>query len=187
MQRAALLTFCLPQTTEENLKACRPKKRRYSSYKGKISDAPENLVNRDLHADGPNVLRLTDITEFSIPAGKVYLSPIIDRFDDKVVARTISTSPNAEPVNTMLDEVTVTLKDGEHPNIPSARQPELPLSPARMGREVQALRDNQVDVEEGLQPGQLGDGGILLPPQGGVLLRSGPERPVDRAVHGDTG
>ena len=38
----------------------------------------ENVINRDFHADQPNTKWLTDITEFAIPAGKVYLSPIID-------------------------------------------------------------------------------------------------------------
>lgn len=55
-----------------------PSKRKYSSYKGEIGEAPESIVKRDFHADGPNRLWLTDITEFPIPAGKVYLSPIID-------------------------------------------------------------------------------------------------------------
>ena len=60
---------------ELDLVAKRGKKRKYSSYKGEISDAPENLVKRNFHADAPNTLWLTDITEFRIPAGKVYLSP----------------------------------------------------------------------------------------------------------------
>lgn len=59
---------------------------KYSSYAGEISPAIPNLVNRDFHADAPNTKWLTDITEFSIPAGKVYLSPIIDCFDWLVVA-----------------------------------------------------------------------------------------------------
>ena len=72
-------------------------------------------MKRNFHADAPNVIWLTDITEFSIPAGKVYLSPIVDCFDGKVVASTMSTSPNAELVNTMLDDAAATLRDGEHP------------------------------------------------------------------------
>ena len=46
---------------------------------------------------------LTDITEFQIPAGKVYLSPIIDCFDGLVISWTIGTYPTAELINTMLD------------------------------------------------------------------------------------
>ena len=49
------------------------------------------------------------ITEFRIPAGKVYLSPIVDCFDGLVVSWTMSTSPNAELANSMLDEAAVKL------------------------------------------------------------------------------
>jgi transposase InsO family protein/transposase-like protein len=79
------------------------KKRRYGSYLGEISPAPENLINRDFHAETTNEKWLTDITEFHIPAGKVYLSPMIDCFDGLVVSWTIGTRPDAELVNTMLD------------------------------------------------------------------------------------
>ena len=79
------------------------KKRRYGSYLGEISPAPENLINRDFHAETSNEKWLTDITEFHIPAGKVYLSPMIDCFDGLVVSWTIGTRPDAELVNTMLD------------------------------------------------------------------------------------
>ena len=53
----------------------------YSSYKGEISPEVPNLVQRDFHAECPNQKWLTDITEFAIPAGKVYLSSIVDCFD----------------------------------------------------------------------------------------------------------
>lgn len=49
----------------------KPKKRRYASYLGEISPAPENIINRDFQASAPNEKWLTDITEFQIPAGKV--------------------------------------------------------------------------------------------------------------------
>ena len=51
------------------------KKRRYGSYLGEISPAPENLINRDFQAATPNEKWLTVITEFHIPARKVYLPP----------------------------------------------------------------------------------------------------------------
>lgn len=62
---------------EEQLVVSYRKKRNYSSYKREISPAPENVINRDFHSDTPNTKWLTDLTEFRIPAGKVYLSPII--------------------------------------------------------------------------------------------------------------
>ena len=71
---------------QESLVVAKPKRRRYASYLGEISPAPENIINRDFHADGPNMLRVTDLTEFSIPAGKAYLSPLIDCYDGLPVA-----------------------------------------------------------------------------------------------------
>lgn len=90
-------------------------KRRYSSYGGEISAAPGNVVSRDFHADAPNELWLTDITEFPIPAGKVYLSPVIDCFDGCPVSWRIGTRPDACMVNSMLDDACATLGPGEHP------------------------------------------------------------------------
>lgn len=76
---------------------------------GEISPAPDNLINRDFRAAAPNEKGLTDITEFQIPAGKVYLSPMIDCFDGMVVSWSISTRPDAELVNSMLDAATETV------------------------------------------------------------------------------
>jgi transposase InsO family protein len=98
---------------QEQLYAAAPKRRRYSSYLGEISPAPDNTINRNFHAPNPNEKWLTDITEFQIPAGKVYLSPMADCFDDMVVSWTIGTSPNGDLVNTMLDEAIQTVSDSE--------------------------------------------------------------------------
>ena len=88
---------------QESLVAATSKRRRYGSYMGEISPAPDNVLNRDFSASAPNEKWLTAITEFQIPAGKVYLSPMIDCFDGMVVSWSIGTRPNAELVNTMLD------------------------------------------------------------------------------------
>lgn len=98
---------------EENLVAKSIKMKRYSLYDGEVSPAVENVLQRDFKADKPNEIWVTDITEFRIPAGKVYLSPMIDCFDGALVSWTISTSPNAELVNTMLDQAILTLRDRE--------------------------------------------------------------------------
>ena len=107
---------------QECLKVAANKKRRYGSYLGEISPAPENIINRDFNAVAPNEKWLTDITEFHIPAGKIYLSPIIDCFDGLVVSWTIGTRPDAMLVNTMLDAAieTVTEQD-QRPIIHSDR------------------------------------------------------------------
>lgn len=105
---------------KDGLKVRCIRQKKYSSYAGEISSAVPNLVNRDFHADAPNTKWLTDITEFSIPAGKVYLSPIIDCFDGLVVAWSIGTSPSAELANSMLDKAITLLKE-EHPIVHSDR------------------------------------------------------------------
>lgn len=93
--------------------AARPKRRKYRSYVGEISAAPDNLINRNFQATAPNEKWLTDISEFQIPAGKVYLSPMIDCFDGMVVSWSISTSPDAELVNTMLEAAIETVNEND--------------------------------------------------------------------------
>lgn len=97
------------------------RKRKYNTYQGETAPAADNLIKRDFHAEAPNVKWITDITEFSTPAGKVYLSPIVDCFDGLVVSWSIGTSPTAELANSMLDRALKTLKDGEYPLIHSDR------------------------------------------------------------------
>ena len=106
---------------EDGLCVRRPRKRKYSSYCGEISPEVPNVLERDFHASRPNEKWLTDITEFSIPSGKVYLSPIIDCLDGMPVAWTVGTSPSAELANTMLKQALSQLKPGEHPIIHSDR------------------------------------------------------------------
>lgn len=106
---------------EEGLVIKQRHKRKYNSYKGEITPAVENIVNRDFHADKPNKKWLTDITEFSIKAGKVYLSPMIDCFDGMPISWTIGTSPNASLTNTMLLEAIATLSPTEKPIVHSDR------------------------------------------------------------------
>ena len=90
---------------EEGCEVVYNKRRRkgWSSYAGEVSKAPDNLVKRDFHADAPDELWLTDITEFKLPSGsKVYLSPVVDCFDGKPVAWSIGTRPTAELANSSL-------------------------------------------------------------------------------------
>lgn len=98
---------------QECLVVAKPKRRRYGSYLGEISPAPENLLNRDFTALAPNEKWLTDISEFQIPAGKVYLSPMIDCFDGKVISWSIGTRPDAELVNTMLNAAIETVASND--------------------------------------------------------------------------
>lgn len=106
---------------EEQLVVKRTRRRRYNSYCGEIGPAPENLLARDFSSCRPNEKWLTDITEFQLPAGKFYLSPVIDCFDGQVVSWSIGTRPDATLVNTMLDDALDTLSEHDKPVIHSDR------------------------------------------------------------------
>lgn len=93
--------------------------RGYSSYAGEVSRHPGNLVNRDFTADAPNRLWLTDITQFSLPGFRCYLSPVVDCFDGRVVAWGMSRSPSAALANSMLEEACAGLSEGEAPVVHS--------------------------------------------------------------------
>ena len=106
---------------ENQLVAISKRKKKYSSYQGESTPAAPNLIARNFHADAPNTKWLTDITEFHIPAGKVYLSPIVDCFDGLLPSWSIGTSPDADLVNSMLDAAVLTLNPEEQPIVHSDR------------------------------------------------------------------
>lgn len=112
---------------DEGLVACAArKKRRYSSYGGEISEAPENLLRDErgrhrFHVDKPNELWITDVTEFRIPAGKACLPPIVDCSGGMPLSWSISTSPDAEMANSSLLGACKRLGEGDHPKIRSDR------------------------------------------------------------------
>lgn len=101
--------------------------RRFRSYAGEPSAAPPNLPLRadgthDFSAPAPNLLWVTDITEFRLPCGdKVYLSPVIDCFDGRPVSWSVGASPNAELANSSLRAACASLSRGERPVVHSDR------------------------------------------------------------------
>ena len=96
------------------LKPLKRNKRKYSSYKWTVGKIADNLINRDFEADKPNKKWYTDVTEFNLRGEKIYLSPIIDGFNQEVKSYDISKSPNLEQINRMLNiafEENTNLKD----------------------------------------------------------------------------
>ena len=96
------------------LKPLKRNKRKYSSYKGTVGKIADNLINRDFEADKPNKKWYTDVTEFNLRGEKIYLSPIIDGFNQEVKSYDISKSPNLEQIDRMLNiafEENTNLKD----------------------------------------------------------------------------
>lgn len=106
---------------EDGLEVKIRKKKKYSSYKGEISPAVPNEVQRNFHSEKPDELLLSDISEFAIPTGKVYLSPTVDCFDGMLVTWRISELPNADLVNGMLDDVIANIGTKSKPIIHTDR------------------------------------------------------------------
>ena len=101
---------------QEGLRAIYYKKsKHYNSFAGDGIETPKNLIERDFHAEKPNELWLTDITQMTLPAGKVFLSPLLDCFDGALVSWRIERRPTGNLVNEMLREGISKLKRGERP------------------------------------------------------------------------
>lgn len=74
------------------------------SYKGEVGRIAENLLNRDFSASKPNEKWVTDITEFSLFGEKLYLSPILDLFNNgEIISYSITNGPYLGQVIEMLD------------------------------------------------------------------------------------
>lgn len=95
----------------------RPK--RYTSYKGDVGRIAPDLVQREFTADKPNQKWVTDVTEFKVGEQKVYLSPVIDLFNQEVVSYEVGTSVRLSLVTDMLKKATAKLERHETPIVHS--------------------------------------------------------------------
>ncbi|WP_413402830.1 IS3 family transposase [Pseudoalteromonas sp. KJ71-7] len=95
----------------------RPK--RYKSYKGEVGKIAENTLNREFTAQKPNQKWVTDVTEFKVDNEKVYLSPMIDLFNQEVISYEVRKSVALPLVTDMLKTATARLKPNEKPVVHS--------------------------------------------------------------------
>ncbi len=80
------------------------RKRRYSSYKGDIGKKADNIIQRQFEASQPFEKCYTDVTEFALLDGKLYLSPVLDGYNSEIINFTMSRSPDLKQVKTMLEK-----------------------------------------------------------------------------------
>lgn len=80
----------------------RPK--RYRSYRGEAGRIAPNRLQRDFRTDRPYRKWVTDVTEFNIRGEKVYLSPVLDLYNQEIVAYEVAHTPRLPMVVTMLDK-----------------------------------------------------------------------------------
>ena len=78
----------------------RPK--RYQSYKGSVGKVAPNLLDRNFRVGKPNQKWVTDVTEFNIKGEKVYLSPILDLYNQEIISYEIADRPQISTVMQML-------------------------------------------------------------------------------------
>ncbi len=81
----------------------RIRRQKYRSYKGQCGVIAKNRVKRRFRAKAPNRRWLTDITEFKVGDDKLYLSPILDCFNNEIISYELSRRPVYDLVKQMLD------------------------------------------------------------------------------------
>ena len=79
----------------------RPKEK-YHSYKGDVGKVADNIINRDFSTEKPLQKWTTDVSQFNLPWGKCYISPILDMNTNEIISYNLSTSPNMEQIKDML-------------------------------------------------------------------------------------
>ena len=76
--------------------------KKYKSYKGEHGKIAPNILERNFKASAPNQKWATDITEFNISGKKLYLSPIIDLFNQEIISYELTERPVFNQVVMML-------------------------------------------------------------------------------------
>lgn len=94
-------------------------RRRYDSFKGEAGKTAPNRLNRNFDAEGPNQKWVTDVTEFRIAETKVFLSPVLDLHERKIVSFSRGLSPTLELTNSALKAAVATLRPGQKPLVHS--------------------------------------------------------------------
>lgn len=79
-------------------------KEKYHSYKGNVGKIADNIINRDFTAGAPDEKWTTDVSQFNLPFGKCYLSPILDMYTNEIISYDLSLHPNYEQIKRMLEE-----------------------------------------------------------------------------------
>ena len=84
---------------------CRIRAKKYNSHRGEVGKVAANLLNRKFEADRPMKKLVTDVTEFKVAGAKAYLSPVMDLYNNEIVAWSISRSPSFAQTMEMMDEL----------------------------------------------------------------------------------
>ena len=86
---------------ENNLKAAVTRKK-YKSYRGERGVRVDNLLEQKFISNRPYEKMGTDLSQFTTPYGKLYVSPIIDFNTREILAYDVSTKPDFTQIKRML-------------------------------------------------------------------------------------
>ena len=78
------------------------RRKKYKSYKGEQGIIATNFLDRSFKAKRPNQKWTTDITEFNVSGKKLYLSPVLDLYNQEIVCYELSERPDFKSVMSML-------------------------------------------------------------------------------------
>jgi transposase InsO family protein len=78
--------------------------KKYKSYKGAQGKIAPNILERKFKATAPNQKWATDITEFNVSGNKLYLSPIIDLYNQEIISYELNERPVFHQVVMMLNK-----------------------------------------------------------------------------------
>ena len=76
--------------------------KKYKSYKGEQGKIVDNVLERNFQATTPNQKWATDVTEFNVAGNKLYLSPIIDLYNQEIISYELTERPVFNQVVMML-------------------------------------------------------------------------------------
>ncbi len=78
------------------------RRKKYKSYKGEQGRIAPNVLKRSFKAKQPNQKWTTDVTEFNVKGEKLYLSPVLDLYNQEIVSYELSERPDFKSVMNML-------------------------------------------------------------------------------------
>ena len=100
----------------KGLKICGKQRRsKYKSYRGEVGKIAPNILDRKFNTDAPYTKLTTDVTEFNVCNEKVYLSPVLDMYNNEIISYSISPSPNFAQTKEMLKGLFERLPESSRP------------------------------------------------------------------------
>lgn len=91
----------------------------YNSFRGEVGQAADNILNRQFKAESPHAKWVTDVAEFTVGSTKVYLSPVLDLHDNRIISAAAGPSASVKMVTEGLRTAIDTLSPTEKPLIHS--------------------------------------------------------------------